>query len=101
MLSAQPRPIPCAAMNTDHGVVPTRWGAHQIRMVTVTLGARVGAAAVSASFATATISATVIVNIVPGSRPALDTICNASLIFCHLNVCLQLGSLGSCTHQAE
>jgi hypothetical protein len=38
---------------------------------------------------------------VPGSRPVLDMICNASLIFCQLNVCIQLGSLGSCTHQAE
>jgi hypothetical protein len=67
-------------------------------MVTATLGARVGAAAASASFAAATTSATVIVNIVPGSRSALDTICNASHIFCQLNVCIQLGS---CTHQDE
>jgi hypothetical protein len=32
----------------------------------------------SASFAAAATSATVIANIVPGSRPVLDMICNAS-----------------------
>jgi hypothetical protein len=101
MSSAQPSPIPCAAMNTDHGVVPIRWGAHRTRTATATLGAKVGAAVASASFAAATTSDTVIANIVPGNKPALDTICNTSLIFCQLNVCIQLGSLGLCTHQAE
>lgn len=84
----QPRLIPCAALNTDHGVAPTRWGAQLIRTATATLGARIGVAAASASFAAATTSAIATADIVPGSMLALDTIRSASLFFFCLIECL-------------